>query len=375
MRFKQKTIEEFANKVKGKKNVYCFGAGIKLTNFLYEFREYRLEDNIKYAVDNSKEKQGGVVQGVSIEIPIISLEHMLQEIKSGDVIVITTDRFLEVIEQINGEEKLGDIECFLYNALKIEQYDYDRLNIAIPEKLSIYQKQQIPKVIHYCWFGGKQIPDQYKLWMESWKSNCPDYKIIEWNEKNYDVKKNEYVRQAYELGKWAFVSDYARVDIINEYGGVYLDTDVELIKNIDEMLMNDAFCGFQNNQYVNYGLGFGARRNHPIVNEIKEYYDNINFMLKDGTLNQIICPVIQTEIMRKYGLVCNGEFQVVEGMAVYPSRILCGMSPYSFRVQCDLEYTYAIHHFSGSWVKNKKRKNNIISYMKMCEKNDNYFWL
>lgn len=371
MQYKQKKMGEFIEEINGKKNIYCFGDGVLLTRFL---NDYQLEDDIKYVVDSSQEKQGTIIRRTNKDIPVISPEKMLHEITQRDVLLITTIHFPEIIEMLDGEEKLRDIECYLYNMLLIEQHDYDRLNIAIPEKISIYQERRIPKVIHYCWFGGRPIPQQYRRWMESWKRYCPDYEIVEWNEKNYNVKKNKYMRQAYETGKWAFVSDYARIDIIYEYGGVYLDTDVELIKNIDEMLMNDGFCGFESEQYVAYGLGFGARKHHAIVNAIKKYYDDISFVLEDGSLNQVNCPVIQTEIMKKYGLVCNGEFQLVEGMAVYPSRILCGMSPHSFRMQRDLKDTYAIHHFSGSWIESKQGKNNIISYIEKWGRDDNYFY-
>ncbi len=367
-------MEEFAKEIKGRKNVYCFGAGTVLTRFLYEFQEHRIEDDIKYVVDNSKEKQGTLVRAISNSILIISLEQMLHEITLEDVILITTVHFLEIIELLSSVEKLKNTKCYLYSILEIEQYDYDRLNITIPKSLSVYQERQIPKVIHYCWFGGGQIPDQYRVWMDSWKKYCPDYEIIEWNEKNYDVKKNKYLCQAYERKKWAFVSDYARIDIIYEYGGVYLDTDVELIKNIDVLLMNDAFCGFESDQYVAYGLGFGARRHYQILDEIKKYYDDTSFISEDGTLNQVNCPMIQTKVMKKHGLKCNGEFQVVEGMTVYPPLILAGMSPYSFRILRDLSHTYSIHHYSGSWVGNMKWKNDIIKYMKSLGKNDNYFY-
>ncbi len=374
MQFKQKRIDEFAQEIKGKQNLYCFGAGIALTNFLYEFYEYHLEDDIKYAVDNSEEKQGKTVRGIKREILVISLKQMLHEITPGDIVLITTAHFSEVIEQLDGEEKLKNTDCYLYLMLRIEQYDYDRLRIDIPKSLSTYQQQIIPKVIHYCWFGDKPIPMQYRRWMESWKKYCPDYEVTEWNEDNYDVHKNRYISQAYELEKWAFVSDYARIDIINEYGGVYLDTDVELVKNIDVLLQNDAFCGFENFRYVAYGLGFGSKKDNAVLSEMLEYYDRMGFLSEDGTLNQITCPIIQTEVMKRHGLICNGEFQVVEGMTVYPSRILCGMSPHSFRMQCNLDDTYAIHHYSGSWLENEQEKNKVIFYMKKWSENKGYYY-
>ena len=356
---------QFMGKVAGKKNICCFGAGAALTRFLTDFQEYHIENDIKFIVDNSMEKQGTMMLCNGKYIQVVSLLQMLAAITPEDIILITTAKFPEILEQLNKQKELDNMECYLHTLLRIEKYDCDRLRIDVPNKLSIYQEQKIPKVIHYCWFGKKEMPSQYRKWMESWKIYCPDYEIIEWNEENYDVYKNEYLRQAYESGKWAFVSDYARIDIVHQYGGVYLDTDVELLKNIDELLMNDGFCGFETSEYVAYGLGFGAKKKSTILGAIKEYYDNINFEFKNGNLKDIVCPKIQTEVMKRYGLVCNGEYQVLEEMTEYPSRVLCGMSPYSLKVQCD-STTFAIHHFAASWVDDVQRnaRQAIISYLK-----------
>lgn len=340
-----------------------------------EFFVFSFEHNIKAIVDNKADSYIASEKMINnTSIPIISFNQMLNDIRDDDCILITTSMYEEIIEQIRSVDMLQNTPYYIYSILRVDQYDSDRLKAEIPLKLSIYRDIHIPKVIHYCWFGRKEKPLRYKKWMESWKYYCPDYEIVEWNENNYDVHKNKYVSQAYEMQKWAFVSDYARVDIISQYGGIYLDTDVELIKNIDELLMNDAFCGFENRQFVNYGLGFGAKKSHPIVNEIKEYYDGIDFILGDGTLNQITCPVIQSEVMKRHGLICNGNFQVVDGMVVYPSRVLCGMSPHSFRVERDLSHTYAIHHYEGSWT-NRERKNQLISALKKWSKNPDYIYL
>lgn len=374
MRIVQSRVEQFAQLIKGKRNVYCFGAGIALVRFLSEFQGYQIENEIKHIVDNSHEKQGTEMQCNARSISVISMEQMLCQINPEDVILITTAKAAEVIEQLNKQSELKDIACYLHTILRLEQYDYDRLNIKIPCKLAVYQEQRIPKVIHYCWFGKREIPAQCRKWMESWKHYCSDYEIIEWNEDNYDVHKSRYLSQAYEMGKWAFVSDYARIDIIHEYGGVYLDTDVELVRNIDKMLQNDAFCGFETNKYVAFGLGFGAKRHHSIVSEIKEYYDNICFVSENGDLNQMTCPVVQTGIMKHHGLVCNGEFQILDDIIVYPSRVLCGMSPHSFRLEYNLKDTYAIHHYTGSWLDDHQWKKDIILCMKKWSKSDLYYY-
>ena len=357
------------------KNVYCFGAGRAFDSFMKEFSCFNLEKDIKAIVDNKANEidyTKKVVNGSLI--PVISPEQMAAEISEEDCIIITTALYEEVIMQLQKMEKINKVVYYIYLFLRIEQYDHNRLKVKLPSNLSIFQERHIPKVIHYCWFGKKGIPDQYKKWMESWKKYCPDYEIMEWNEDNYDVHKSRYISQAYDMGKWAFVSDYARIDIINEYGGIYLDADVELVKNIDILLKNIFFCGFESRKYVNFGLGFGAGKNNAILSEMKDYYDAMLFLSQDGTLNQTTCPVIQTEIMKRHGLICNGEFQVVEGMTVYPSRVLCGMSPHSFRIQHNLEGTYAIHHYSGSWLENKQGKNKVIFYMKKWSKNQDYYY-
>ena len=137
----------------------------------------------------------------------------------------------------------------------------------------------IPKKIHYCWFGGNPLPELAQKCIASWKKYCPDYEIIEWNETNYDITKNNYMNQAYENKRWGFVPDYARLDIIYTHGGIYLDTDVELIKPIDELLTLKAFAGVeQNSEYVALGLGFGAEKEHPTIKALRDYYDTLSFV-------------------------------------------------------------------------------------------------
>ena len=145
--------------------------------------------------------------------------------------------------------------------------------------------------IHYCWFGGGELPDEYKKYIESWRKCCPDYEIIRWDESNYDVTKNRYMRQAYENKKWAFVSDYARVDIIYHQGGIYLDTDVELVKNFDEFLKWDLFCGFESFDYVAWGVGFGAVKEHEILKDVLNEYEKRSFLKEDGSFDRISMTV------------------------------------------------------------------------------------
>ncbi len=155
------------------------------------------------------------------------------------------------------------------------------------------------------------MSDLGKKCIESWKKFCPDYEIKRWDETNYDISKNEYMRQAYENKKWAFVSDYARLDIIHEYGGIYLDTDVELIKSIDDLLGNNVFMGIGCTGGVNTGLGFGAEAEMPVIRDMLECYDGLSFVNNDGSLNTTPCVKYQTDFLKEHGFVDEDKLQTI----------------------------------------------------------------
>ena len=160
----------------------------------------------------------------------------------------------------------------------------------------------IPKVIHYCWFGGNELSQKAVKCMESWKKYCPDWEIKEWNEQNYDVEKIPYIRDAYKEKKWAFVSDYVRLDVVWQYGGIYLDTDVELIKPLDFFLEEEVFFALEKkNLCINTGLGFGAVPENRILRQLMELYEKLSFYMEDGSLNLIACPRYNTEFFVKKG--------------------------------------------------------------------------
>lgn len=217
----------------------------------------------------------------------------------------------------------------------------------------------IPKIIHYCWVGGKPKPQSVLYCIESWKRCCPDYEIREWNESNYDFKKNEYMRQAYEAKKWGFVPDYARLDIVYEHGGIYLDTDVEMLRSFNELLEQDGFMGFENTgdgeYFVNCGHGFGAVPHHEVIRAARDLYDTISFLNADGTPNLLASPHFTTQALREFGLVQENRDQQLPGMTVYASDVLC---PKNFRTGKikKTQRTVSIHHFTASWVDEKIKK-------------------
>lgn len=238
----------------------------------------------------------------------------------------------------------------------------------------------IPKIIHYCWFGGTPLPQDVILCIESWKKFCPDYEIKRWDETNYDYQKNQYMADAYKEKKWAFVSDYCRLDVVHEYGGIYLDTDVELLKSLDPLLTEMMFCGFESRDPVMYkknqvmemsaafGLGFGAQKGHPYLKEMLELYSQLSFYNADGSLNLIACPRYQTSILIKHGLIPNNETQRIEKCIVYSPEYFCPQSNVTDKMLYLTENTYSIHHFTVTWASKsdlvaREWKNKLSNYL------------
>ena len=224
----------------------------------------------------------------------------------------------------------------------------------------------IPKIIHYCWFGKKDLPPEAKRCIASWKKMCPDYDIIRWDENNFDVNQNPFIKAAYEAKKWAFVSDYARLKVVYDNGGIYLDTDVEIRKNLDSLREHGCYIGIQQNEFLcTTGLGFGATKSNPVVLKMLESYDDLTFS-ESHTL-ELSCPLLNNAVIRSYGLVSNTEITDLPEVTVYPPQYF---DPYGGEnLLCN--ETYSVHHYAASWTSEKnqfKRKiarwigqDNIIS--------------
>ena len=217
----------------------------------------------------------------------------------------------------------------------------------------------IPKKLHYCWFGRNPLPESAKRCMESWKKYCPDYEIIEWNEDNFDLGKNRYAREAYEHKKWAFVSDYARLKIIYEQGGIYLDVDVELIRPLDELTVLDGYMGFEEGMdrklRIATGLGFGARAGHPIVKALMEDYRDIPFVKEDGSLDTESCPGRNTRTLGRLGLRADNSRQEIDGMVFLPTEYLAPVRFFQRKKQIT-KNSVSIHHYDGSWLSANEQK-------------------
>ncbi len=214
----------------------------------------------------------------------------------------------------------------------------------------------IPKMIHYCWFGGNPKPKMAEKCIASWKKYCPGWEIIEWNESNFDVNRNGYTQMCLEQKKYAFLSDYVRLLVVAEQGGVYFDTDVELLRPIDELLTNEAFFGFETPQYVASGLGFGSEAHGTAIEAMLREYD----ALLDGTQGVRMCPALNTAALEKLGLVPDGSMQTVAGALVMPMEYLNPYESATGRLN-KTKNTYSIHWYNASWMSRGRKLRSAIT--------------
>lgn len=330
---------QFMRMVEGRKLI-CFCAGDKFLEFC---RNYPVALQIECVVDNFK--AGAVLQIENQEIPVISIEQ-LKYISEETVLVLTSVKVAdEIIPQLDQGNVFQDKILYVPELFKRERTNFI---------LKANSAQMIPKIIHYCWFGGKQMPKQFVENIDTWKRHCPDYEIKQWNENNYDVSKNKYMLQAYEKKKWGFVPDYARLDIVASQGGIYLDTDVNMVKSFDPLLQFGLFCGFESKTRVNFGQGFGARKEHPVIKELKKEYENLEFINPDGTMNIEPSPVYQTRVLAKLGLTINGMFQQKGDIVVLPPEYFSPINEFGYGLPT--ENTFSIHQYDGSWYDEEQRK-------------------
>lgn len=207
----------------------------------------------------------------------------------------------------------------------------------------------IPKIIHYCWIGGNPLPEMAVKCMDTWKKYCPEYEIKEWNETNYDFHKHPYMKAAYEAGRWGFVPDYARLDIVYRYGGIYLDTDVELLKSFDELLSLSGFAGMEVEGRVNLGQGFGAEPQNGTILKMRDTYDRVQFINDSYFLSRHASPLYQTDTLKMLGMKPLNEQQQVEKMTIFPTDYFCPKDIDSGVLNVTRN-TFSIHHFDGSWA-------------------------
>lgn len=202
----------------------------------------------------------------------------------------------------------------------------------------------IPRIIHYCWFGGKPLPKSARRCIASWRKFFPDYEIREWNESNFDVNMTPYTAEAYAAKKFAFVSDFARFHVLHEYGGIYFDTDVEVIRSMDDIIEKGAFMGMENGEFIAPGLGLGFDQGHALCKWYISYFSDKHFMPGQPSM----VPVV-TEHMKELGWQEEKRIQSIVGISIYPPDYFCPQAMMGAPIRLT-KNTRSIHHFDGSWM-------------------------
>lgn len=208
----------------------------------------------------------------------------------------------------------------------------------------------IQKVVHYCWFGKKEKPKIVEECINSWKRYLNGYKIIEWNEENFKVEDFDFTNRAYKDKKWAFVSDYCRLWVLYNYGGIYLDTDMEVLKGLDNLLVNNSFGGIED-YLIAFGI-WGCKKEDKLIEEVLKYYNKLNYDDYKDNLQKLAIPIHITAIAKEYGYIENFNkiCYFLDNVAIYPKEYFYPKR-HSWQKPIITENTYTIHHYEGSWRK------------------------
>ena len=330
------------------KKIFCFGCGIQGRRTAYYLKCWGLAENTIAFIDNGTEKIGKTIDFLDCTYKIVSLKAALDyaignNICESVVFLVTTLYFEEIYQQIDRESTLYPLMCMSMDEIASEQFRISHYDGIIKK----YDEPVIPKVIHYAWFGG-QKPESIKRNIENWHLMCPDFELKEWNENNYDISKNRYMLEAYEKKKWGFVPDYLRLDVIYNYGGIYLDTDICIKKNIDDLLFQDAFGCCDATLTMNLGSGFGARPYHALIKQFRDYYDNISFVREDGSIDNTSCNSHQLVVLSGLGYRNDDSIQIINDMVIYPMSFQgANCHTKEYEVYND---TYWIHYGNMSWL-------------------------
>ncbi|HFU5879312.1 glycosyltransferase family 32 protein [Enterococcus durans] len=203
----------------------------------------------------------------------------------------------------------------------------------------------IPKIIHYCWFGSNDIPESVARCIESWKKYCPEYTIMRWDEKSFDVSAYKFTSEAYKKRKWAFVSDFARLKVVDEYGGFYLDTDVELLRSLDPLTKLRGFMGLESFDCIASGLCFGAEKGNKHIKALLDIYRNFDYQ-------EISCGKITTTYFRTIGFQYKNTIQELDHFHIFPTEYFCPQLPGTRKIRTT-ENTYSVHYYNASWFSEK----------------------
>lgn len=349
MRFNNWTMAEVKEHAQlFEKKIICYGAGMVAFHMLELFEQYDMLDSILFWIDSNPDKHGTYIAYANHRYEVKDKQALYASDNKNKILVLSCENYKSILGELLEDKENTILDCCAYvyannqyiaNALKREG------KIAFKNTSTNYI---IPPIIHCCWFGNKKIPDEFQRNIEGWRALCPDYQIYCWNEDNYNVNENVYVREAFEHKQYAFVSDYVRMDVVYKYGGFYFDTDVKLMKNLDCLRGNEAFFSFGKWPAVNSGSGFAAVKQHALVKEIRDNPRSKKHFFENGKVDKTTNLYYETAVLKKYGFSMNFMSQEVNGVLLLSPQLF-PTATYLADYEMELESVIGIHYDAGTW--------------------------
>lgn len=344
MKIVEHTFERFYEVAK-KKKIIAFAATDFLKVIAMNYKDLHLDEYIQFIVDNDKQKQGGTVCISGIEKRIMPPEELLKHNDSEIAILVATDAFAdEIYEQMKDMLPSQNIEVFFLSLLISKHVDDTMNNPAIQLGAG---EGKIPKIIHYFWFSKEEKPESVKMCIDSWGKFCPDYKLIEWNADTFDITCNNFAYEAFQQKKWAYVSDYARLAVVYQYGGVYLDSDVRLLKGMDPLLHNDFFIGYGPIRDVEAAV-FGAKKGCDILAQMLKIYQDRTFDLCKSMALENVQPMLLARFLESRGFVIDGKYIHKDGVTIYPRDLFSAKNWFTYEYEMT-DTAIGIHECAGGW--------------------------
>lgn len=354
MKFYNKKIHELIESVKNKRIIF-FGCGSWLQ--MIDYTELmKLQDQFMYIIDNNSSeaiKLGGK------KLNIYRPEKLKKE-KECIVILTSPIYMYEMYCQLTNMNLPDSIVCYAFPFVQMISNETNG-NLEFLRS----GRQQIPKIIHSFWFSGDEKPYAYQKCIDTWHDKLRDYQIIEWNMENYDAHKHWFVQNALEKEAWAYASDYARLDVLNEFGGIYLDMDVEVFKPFDDLLCNKTILSFSNNVCIDLAV-MGAQKNNYLIKKLLELYDSVELPNEKKDFIKLFQPVFVRKALVEYGIKMDGTTQCVKDATIFSKEYFMPMDAILYRDYEKTEHTYCVHHDNFGWSfskdnkKEKKRQDNNL---------------
>ncbi len=367
MKFINCEKDEFKKLIKNRK-VICIGASKNVQSKYDEnikwFDEWK--KNIAYFIDNNESKWYKKYEFGKDSYIVYPLER-LHEINDSVILIMTHKKhILDICKQLESMN-LPEMEVLSLEMI-FSKLTFDDSAISFPCNKGLVNN----KVIHTFWFSGDSIPEHYQVCIESWKKYCPDYEIKIWNKNNYDVTQSRFMEEAFMAQKWAFVSDYARLDVIYRYGGIYMDMDVEVVRNLDDLLTLPCFFGIDPWNQIDLGTGFGAASGNVLVGQLLDEYKDKVFFLNNG-YNIEAQPLVLLDVFKRNGYVEKSNSQQCGDVYFLSMNYLNVFEGTKINKYHSTGNEYLIHHHAAGWWTQEKRQARYDSCYRDSEILENIF--